>query len=108
MITGKWKRSRAIAAVLAATLLGPQLMAAQFSGDTVRTEKEQQKRLAKLEGLDAAHFARSATIEDDAFETTAKITTANGFVFKGGQSCTCSNQQVQWQDGLANLSDGDI
>lgn len=84
MITGKWKKSQFVAALLAATLLGPQLMAAQSPGDTTRTEKEQQKRLAKLSGLDAAYFEDHATIEDDPFETTASVTTEKGFVFKGG------------------------
>lgn len=84
MMNGKRKTPRFILAVLAAALMAPPLAAAQLPGETARTEKEQQKRLAKLSELDAAYFADIATIEDDGFETSAKITTARGFSFKGG------------------------
>lgn len=52
----------------------------------VRSEKDQKKRTEKLAKLDADHFARTAKVTDDGFETVAHITSENGFNEKGSFS----------------------
>jgi|GEM_PF-6188420 len=75
------------AVLLAAALTSPQA-AAQSSGETARTAKDQQKRLSKLSSLNAAHFENTAKVKEDAFEPTITILTDQGFKFKGGFTST--------------------
>jgi hypothetical protein len=42
------------------------------------------KQLERLLALDPSHFQQTATVIDDALETTARISTERGFQFKGG------------------------
>ncbi len=81
------RKAYVTAVLLAAAIASPQA-AAQSSGETARTAKEQQKRLSKLSSLNAAHFENTAKVKGDAFEPNITILTDEGFKFKGGFTST--------------------
>ena len=59
-------------------------MALAFNVAAIAKESKPDKQFVKLVALAPEHFRDTASIKDDSLETTAVITTLNGFQYKAG------------------------